>query len=204
MVTIVEPDPRWPEEFDRIAAEIRSAVAPVERVDHIGSTSVPGLAAKDVIDVQVTVPDWEAVEATLERLADDGWTVYPDIGRDHAVPGLPDASDLWAKGFANERPDDRPIHVHVRVTGRPNQRYALLFRDFLRAHADAAAAYGELKRRLAPLAPDSATYADAKDPACDLIYLAAEAWASQVGWDPVRVADVDPKRGSSDQGRSTA
>jgi GrpB-like predicted nucleotidyltransferase (UPF0157 family) len=185
MVTIVEPDPRWPGEFDRIAAEIRAAAGEhVDRVDHIGSTSVPGLRAKDVIDVQVTVPDWDAVGATLERLEHGGWTVRRDIGRDHAVPGLPNDPELWTKGYASERPGERATHVHVRVAGRPNQRYALLFRDYLRARADAAAAYGELKRRLAPLAPDSATYADAKDPACDLIYLAAEAWSSEIGWDP--------------------
>jgi GrpB-like predicted nucleotidyltransferase (UPF0157 family) len=187
MVTIVEPDPGWAEEFERIAAEIRAAAGDrLERVDHIGSTSVPGLPAKDVIDVQVTVAAWDAVGATLDLLARAGWTVRPDIGRDHAVPGFPDDPDLWTKGYARERAGDRSIHVHVRVAGRPNQRYALLFRDYLRAHPDAVAAYGELKRRLAPLAPDSATYADTKDPACDLIYLAAEAWASQVGWDPVR------------------
>ena len=188
MVTIVEPNPRWPGEFDRIAAEIRAAASEhLDRVDHIGSTAVPGLVAKDVIDVQVTVSDWDAVGATLARLAHDRWTVRPDLGRDHAVPGFPDDPDLWIKGYASERPGGRATHVHVRVAGRPNQRYALLFRDYLRAHSDAAAAYGELKRRLAPIAPDSAKYAETKDPACDLIYLAAEAWASQVGWDPLSV-----------------
>jgi GrpB-like predicted nucleotidyltransferase (UPF0157 family) len=185
MVTIVEPDPRWPGDFDRIAAEIRAAVGEhLDRVDHIGSTAVPGLVAKDVIDVQITVSRWDAVGTTLDLLAHDGWTVHRDIGRDHAVPGLPDDPDLWTKGFASDRPGERATHVHVRVAGRPNQRYALLFPDYLRAHSDAAAAYGELNRRLAPLAPDSATYADTKDPACDLIYVAAEAWASEVAWDP--------------------
>ena len=64
------------------------------------------------------------------------------------------------------------------VAGRANTRYALLFRDFLRTHPDEATAYAELKRRLAAIAPDSGTYADAKDPVCDLIYFAAERWAS--------------------------
>jgi GrpB-like predicted nucleotidyltransferase (UPF0157 family) len=64
--------------------------------------------------------------------------------------------------------------VHVRVEGRPNQRYALLFRDYLRAHPDAAAAYAALKRALAALGIDREVYADVKDPACDLIFVAAE------------------------------
>ena len=185
MVKIVDADPGWPEEYDRIADEIRGGVGEeLERVDHIGSTAVAGLAAKDVIDVQVTVADDDAVRATLGALAAAGWTVRPDIVRDHVVPGLPDDPSLWSKGYANERLGDRPIHVHVRVAGRPNQRYALLFRDYLRGHPDAAEAYGQLKRRLAAIAFDSGVYADAKDPVCDLIVLAAEVWAAETGWQP--------------------
>lgn len=76
------------------------------------------------------------------------------------------------------------MNVHVRVAGRPNQRYPLLFRDYLRAHADAAAAYARLKRRIADLGIDKGVYADVKDPACDLILIAAEGWAEQTGWVP--------------------
>jgi GrpB-like predicted nucleotidyltransferase (UPF0157 family) len=185
MVTIVEPDPRWPDEFERIAGEIRGIAADhLERIDHVGSTSVPGLAAKDVIDVQVTVADDARVRATLEALASAGWVVHADIGRDHAVPGLPEDPVLWSKGFASERPGDRRSHVHVRVAGRPNQRYALLFRDYLRSHAASVEAYARIKRRLADLIPDSSAYADAKDPVCDLIVFAAEAWAGESHWEP--------------------
>ena len=86
--------------------------------------------------------------------------------------------------FFDEPAGARLAHVHVRVAGRANARYALLFRDFLRAHPDEAAAYAELKRRLAAIAPDSDTYADTKDPVCDLIYFAAERWASETTWSP--------------------
>jgi GrpB-like predicted nucleotidyltransferase (UPF0157 family) len=72
--------------------------------------------------------------------------------------------------------------MHVRVQGRPNQRYALLFRDYLREHPAAAAAYAELKRRLAALEIDRGVYADVKDPACDLIMAAAEEWSALSGW----------------------
>ena len=78
----------------------------------------------------------------------------------------------------------RRVNVHVRQAGKPNQRYALLFRDYLRAHPASAAAYAELKRRLAQHLADLEFYADVKDPACDLIAVAAEDWAKQVGWEP--------------------
>ena len=72
----------------------------------------------------------------------------------------------------------------MRVLGRANQRYALLFRDFLRGHPATAAAYAELKRRLAENLADPDTYPDVKDPAVDLIYLAAEEWAAATRWQP--------------------
>ena len=76
------------------------------------------------------------------------------------------------------------MHLHVRALGQPNQRYPLLFRDYLRAHPATAEAYAELKRRLAEHMPDTMTYADVKDPAVDLIALAAEDWAAAEGWRP--------------------
>jgi GrpB-like predicted nucleotidyltransferase (UPF0157 family) len=75
--------------------------------------------------------------------------------------------------------------VHVRQEGRLNQRYALLFRDYLRADPGAAGAYGQLKQALAEAAGrDWDTYYSVKDPACDLIMAAAEQWAVRVGWHP--------------------
>ena len=71
------------------------------------------------------------------------------------------------------------MNLHLRVAGRPNQRYPLLFRDYLRAHSESAAAYAALKRALAALGIDRGVHADAKDPACDLIFIAALAWAAQ-------------------------
>jgi GrpB-like predicted nucleotidyltransferase (UPF0157 family) len=71
----------------------------------------------------------------------------------------------------------------VRVLGQENQRYALLFRDYLRAHPDSASAYRTLKKDLALLLHnDSGRYADVKDAACDLIFFAAEVWADTIGW----------------------
>ena len=179
MVTIAEPDDRWPQEFRAIAATLSAVLGgDARRIDHIGSTSVPGLPAKDVIDVQVTVADGDALERVSGALAERGWRRMVPAS-DHHVPGLPGDAAEWHKAFFDEPEGERPTHVHVRIDGRANQRYALLFRDYLRAHPDAAATYAQVKRGLAELAPDPGTYADAKDPACDLIYHAAERWATE-------------------------
>jgi GrpB-like predicted nucleotidyltransferase (UPF0157 family) len=183
MVVIVEPNNRWPFEFTLIEAELHEAISgDGRRIDHIGSTSVPDLPAKDVIDVQVTVADEPALERVPPLLVSRGWRLESDIVRDHHVPGLPADPSEWRKVLLREPDERRRINVHVRIDGRANQRYALLFRDYLREQHDAAAAYAEVKRGLAALAPDIDRYADAKDPACDLIYLAAEKWASERGW----------------------
>ena len=182
MVTIVDPDERWPAEFERIAGALRSALgSDASRIDHIGSTSVPGLPAKDVIDIQVTVADTAALDRTAGTLEALGWR--RGIGfDDHPVPGLPADPSQWQKEFLREPSGHRPTHVHIRIDGRANQRYALLFRDYLREHADAATAYAQVKRGLASLTTDPDAYSDAKDPACDLVYRAAEEWVDSAGW----------------------
>lgn len=180
-VTIVPARAEWPEEFRRVARSLRATLGPIAmRIDHIGSTSVPGLAAKDVIDVQLTVGDLDAGLVPLMEAA--GFTGRPEISADHRPPGATDDVG-WRKLFFQPR-DGRPINLHVRVAGAPNQRYALLFRDYLIAHSHAADAYAELKRRLAALGIDRGAYAEVKDPACDLIMVAAEAWAERTGWKP--------------------
>jgi GrpB-like predicted nucleotidyltransferase (UPF0157 family) len=187
VVVIRDADSGWAEAFERVAAELRAVLGDdgARRVDHIGSTSVPGLASKDVIDVQVTVGDEAALDPAAERLAASGWRVHPAIAQDHVAPGAPAAEVEWAKRFSVEPDGHRRVNVHVRVEGRANQRYALLFRDYLRAHPAAAAAYGTFKRRAAELLPDDlASYADLKDPVCDLVYLPAEEWAARTGWTP--------------------
>lgn len=179
-VRIVPPRPEWAEEYQKTARSLRDALGALAvRVDHIGSTAVPGLAAKDVIDVQVTVAALD--ERLVALMETGGFSGRPEISTDHRPPGTAGDADDWKKLFFHQR-DGRQVNVHVRVAGAPNQRYALLFRDYLRAHPDAATAYAELKRRLAALGIDRGTYADVKDPACDLVMVAAEDWAARTGW----------------------
>jgi GrpB-like predicted nucleotidyltransferase (UPF0157 family) len=179
-VVIVEPKASWPTEYETIAVALRKALGPLAlRVDHIGSTAVPGLPAKDVIDLQVTVAALDR-ERLLPALARTG-LVDQGIGADHRPPGATGPDDDWRK-LLFKPAAGRPVNVHVRVAGRANQRYPLLFRDYLRAHPEAAAAYARLKRGLADLGIDPGAYTDVKDPACDLIFIAAEDWATQTGW----------------------
>ena len=74
------------------------------------------------------------------------------------------------------------VNLHVRLAGSPNERVALLFRDWLRAHPAAVLAYAAFKRGLADAVPDLGAYTDVKDPVVDLVIAAAEPWASETGW----------------------
>jgi GrpB-like predicted nucleotidyltransferase (UPF0157 family) len=185
-IELVPYDKRWPGAFQRIAADIRHALGGLAlRIDHVGSTAIPDLAAKDVIDVQVTVAllDPEPLITAFGRI---GYICTAPDGRDHVPPGGSERDDAdWRKLFLVPS-EGRRVHVHVRVAGAANQRYALLFRDYLRTHPAAAAAYADLKRKLATLDPplDMRAYADVKDPACDIVIAAAEDWADLVSWTP--------------------
>jgi GrpB-like predicted nucleotidyltransferase (UPF0157 family) len=176
---LIEPySDRWPRQFEEIGGRLRAVLGDrALRIDHIGSTAVPGLAAKPVIDVQVAVGRL----GDAQPLVDAGFEEIVGL-RDHRPPGANRPASDWEKRLFN--PQNTRSNVHVRVQGRANQRYALLFRDYLRTHQLSADAYAELKRGLAGHLSDRGTHADVKDPACDLIAIAAEAWAVQTAWDP--------------------
>lgn len=185
-VAIVAYDPAWPDEFATIASRLRNALGSLAaRIDHIGSTSVPGLPAKDVIDVQISVAALDDLAAVAPALTPLGYQPRPENTGDHLPPGWTGDPDQWRKAYLGAPPGARPTNTHVRVDGYANQRYALLFRDYLRAHPRAAAAYAETKRRLAAqFANDRVTYTEVKDPVCDIIMAAAEDWAALTGWEP--------------------
>jgi GrpB-like predicted nucleotidyltransferase (UPF0157 family) len=184
-IEIVPYNNRWPEEFRRIAMPLRAALGALAlRIDHIGSTAVPGLAAKDVIDVQVTVATLDA-PALAAALAPLGYTPWEGIAGDHVPPGYDALPEEWSKLFFRAPAGQRRTNLHVRQAGRANQRYALLFRDYLRVEPRAAGAYAQIKEALARLHPqDLDAYYDVKDPVCDIIMAAAERWAAQTQYAP--------------------
>ena len=181
-VSILDYDPSWQGEFGGLANQIRATVGnSVLRIDHIGSTSIPGLAAKNIIDVQITVSDIEATEyATM--LVNAGFRLNEEIGSDLLV-GLPEGSPDLRKRFMREPKGQRRAHVHIREQGRINQRYPILFRDYLRANAVVCEAYSTVKRALASHFPDDVeSYYSIKDVYMDTIYYAAEQWAELTDW----------------------
>lgn len=180
-IRIVEYQTRWVQEFEAIAHVLHGALGSLAlRIDHIGSTSVPGLAAKDVIDVQVTVEQFTTdLEAAFRQA---GYLRRAEITHDHQPPTTTGGDD-WQKQYYQPASDERKIHVHVRRAGSANGRYALLFRDYLRAHPLAAAAYAQAKSALAQHGPnDWDLYYDVKDPICDIIMAGAEDWAIATHW----------------------
>ena len=182
-IEIIPYQDRWSDEFKALAKVLREGLGDLAmRIDHIGSTAVSGLAAKDVIDIQVTVTQLdETIIAAMEGL---GYRLAQGIHRDHQPPGFDGSASDWEKLYFRPPAGQRRTHTLVRLQGKPNQRYPLLFRDYLRTHPTTAQAYAELKRRLAAHLADLEQYPEVKDPAVDLIYLAAEEWADEMGWQP--------------------
>jgi GrpB-like predicted nucleotidyltransferase (UPF0157 family) len=181
-IAIVAYRLEWVEEFAAIAIGLREALGPLAlRIDHIGSTAVPGLAAKDDIDVQVTVRELTGeLEPAFARAGYQRWT---DITHDHRPPTANEPEREWEKQYYQSEGEGRRIRIHARRAGSPNGRYALLFRDYLRAHQLAAAAYAQVKTALARYAPmDWDLYYDVKDPVCDIVMAGAEDWAAVSGW----------------------
>lgn len=186
-VEIVDYDPKWPSRFLVIADKISSALGDQGvQVDHIGSTSVPGLAAKDRIDIQITIPtdDPDYISIISKKLVEHGFN-EPLSLYDHKPPGDDSTPEQWQKFYIRGDNLAFKSNIHVRVAGRKNQIYPLLFRDYLRANQNAALAYGLFKRRLAKvLRDDRDTYCDVKDPVCDILMENARSWAKTTGWQP--------------------
>jgi GrpB-like predicted nucleotidyltransferase (UPF0157 family) len=183
MISIVPYHDEWPLEFHEMAGRLRTELGALAlRIDHIGSTSIPGLAAKDKIDIQLTVA---ALAPVVVQALERAGFVRGQATADHIPPGADQDPDHWVKWYFKQGEGMRATHIHVRIEGYPNQRYPLLFRDYLRTHVDAAEAYARAKQQIARFhAEDIEAFCDIKDPVCDLILFAAEDWAKAVGWQP--------------------
>ncbi|WFE20865.1 dephospho-CoA kinase [Solwaraspora sp. WMMD937] len=183
---LAEPDPTWPEQFDRLAARVRRAVGADRRVDHIGSTSVPGLPAKDVIDIQLTVESLDDADGCAAALAAAGFPRFPgdwwDDPRPDPATGQP--GERCPKRLHGNADPGRPVNLHVRVADSPGWRYALAFRDHLRADPGERADYLAVKRRIAATAPTTREYAVAKEPWFDQVWPRLLRWIEETGWQP--------------------
>ena len=189
-------DPSWPDQARRITARLNTACGHrAVRIDHIGSTAVAGLDAKDVIDVQVTVASLDAADGLAENLTSAGYVRMPvtaDMSKPDARSTVAEfdrtsSESLWHKRLHCSADPGRPTNVHVRVDGWPNQQFALLFVDWLAANPDAQEQYLAVKRdaeRAGTLDDHIADYVAAKEPWFSEAYLRAWNWADASGWRP--------------------
>ncbi len=140
---LVAADPSWPAQAARIAARLNTACGHrAVRIDHVGSTAVAGMDARDIIDMQVTVASLDVAGELAENLLQAG---YPAVNAITADPGH-DSESLWPKRFHASADPGRPTHIHIRADGAPNQRFALVFVDWLTANPGVRADYLEVKR----------------------------------------------------------
>ena len=156
-VRVVPYDDAWPALFAAEAARIGAVLAgrphplPLE-LEHVGSTAVPGLVAKPILDVAVGRPALGALDPYVEAIAAAGYTYRGE----HGIPGR----HYFVRGAADGR---RTHHLHLVVLGGALWRAHSAFRDYLRRVPERAAAYAALKESLASRFPaDRAAYTDAK------------------------------------------
>jgi GrpB-like predicted nucleotidyltransferase (UPF0157 family) len=169
-IEVVAPDPAWPGRYAEMAARLGAVLGETAvRIDHVGSTAVPGLMAKPTIDIQVTVAD-----------ADD------EVGYRSAIEGLGlELRFVIAEWRYFRPPGDLPRtwQVHVRTAGSARQRAALLFRDYLRANPAQAREYEALKLGLAEIHDtDRIAYNDGKSEWIEAALQRAETWATDCHW----------------------
>ncbi len=172
-VIIVPYDPMWPAVFSKLGAALRKALGDTAlRIDHIGSTSIPGLDAKPIVDIQISVRSFEPLDAFRLPLESLGFVFRANN------PEL-------TKRYFREKPGERRTHIHVRRVGSWAEQFALLFRDYVRTHDEEAKHYAELKYRLAEqYGEDRHGYTEAKAPFVWEIMAKADAWSQTTGWEP--------------------
>jgi dephospho-CoA kinase len=178
---VLDPDPTWPSQASRLIARLRdSAGDSVIRIDHIGSTAVAGLPAREVLDIQLVVDDLGAAGRVAEAARPAGFV---------SVPGQWFGTDR----YGTEHPEEvlvgadpgRPANLHIRPVWAPIWLETLLFRDWLRAHNHERDAYAAVKRELANRpAGDADAYRADRMPWIQAAMARAEQWTDDIGWSP--------------------
>jgi dephospho-CoA kinase len=165
----VPSDGSWPRQAGRVIARVATVAGRrAHRIDHIGPTAVPGLDAKDVLDVQVVVDDLAAAERLAESLVGAGLIRRDGRWRDNARRG-----SAWDKAMATNADPTRAVDCHIRPAASPTWREAMLLRDWLRADPAGVEEYAQLKHQ---------DYAGAKTPFVSNALDRAEQWALRTGW----------------------
>lgn len=170
-IIVVDYDPAWPALFASLRAPVAAALGDLAAaIEHVGSTAVPGLAAKPVIDMDVAISSAHMLQQAIERLAGLGYTHEGERG----IVGR--AAFGWPRRLPRH-------HLYVCPLDSAEYRRHLLFRDYLRAHPEDVAAYATLKRQLAErYRAQREAYTEAKGPFVGAALARAEAWAETTGW----------------------
>ncbi len=180
------PDPAWSVDAARLIARVgRAAGEHALRVDHIGSTAVPGSAARDVIDLQLVVADLAAADRVGPALAGAGFVPVPAAGDDRPHPADDDPA-RWRRTFHANADPGRAVDLNVRPVDGPAWRWALAFRDWLAADAAERDAYLAVKAGLAAEHAGSAGadgYASAKLAWFGAADAPLRRWIDRTGWD---------------------
>jgi GrpB-like predicted nucleotidyltransferase (UPF0157 family) len=166
-IVLVDYDPEWPRLFERDAARVRAILgSQVLRLEHTGSTSVPGLAAKPIIDMTLEIPDSSDESRYVPRMEKAGYILRI------REPG-------WYEHRLFKGPDTN-INLHVFSAGCPEVARMVLFRDWLREHAEDRQFYQRTKRDLASRDWKYVqNYADAKSAVVAKVMARAQAWSSR-------------------------
>lgn len=170
IAVIVDYEPSWPDRAQRLLAEVQIALAPLGEsssfsYDHIGSTAVPGLAAKPIIDLQVRMPSLPSLDQLAALLAPTGFVPAqgarrdsPGVYRDTPRLGDPTDAALYEKRLFHD--PERAAILHIRRRDSPFAQFVVLFRDWLRGNPEQARRYEETKRHLARQHADDGDYDD--------------------------------------------
>lgn len=173
---VVPADPNWLAQGVRAVARLKTACGHrALRVDHVGSTAVIGMDARDVIDIQITVDSIDTADELVGELLRSGYPRVPAVIADPMMGG----EALSPKRFHASSDPGRPTHVHLRAVGQPQQRFALLFVDWLNANPGARSDYARVKRS-ADRSAVAQWFSDA--------HSRARAWADSTGWTPAELS----------------
>jgi GrpB-like predicted nucleotidyltransferase (UPF0157 family) len=162
-VRVVEYDRRWPSLYEQERARILNVLGGVVLdIQHVGSTAIPGVAAKPIIDIMVAVPELAAAEKCIQPLEAIGYEFRGEAGVPERL--------FFGKGAP------RTHHIHMVELEGEFWESQILFRDFLRAHPDEARQYCELKKQLAAsFGSDREAYTEGKTPFIESVLAKARA-----------------------------
>ena len=168
-VRLSDYTPDWTQRFEEEARFLRSVFeSEIVQLEHFGSTSVPGMKAKPVIDMMVIMRDIQAVNARNEQMAQLGY----DVAGEWGIPGR----RLLRKGG-----EQRTHHIHFYESGNPQIARHLILRDYLREMPDEVRAYSDLKEQLASHFSETSGYSPAKRAFVSELEKRALAWAEESG-----------------------